>query len=115
MANSGSFTSSNYQGRAVRFEWSVASQNIENNYTDINWTFKGYGNATSSWYYTHNAYLNINGSRVYTQGSGAIKLSNGTVLKTCTTRIYHNADGTKSFGADCGAGIYTTDVNCTGS
>ena len=115
MANSGNFTSGNYQGRAVRFEWSVASQNIEGNYTDIDWTFKGYGNASSGWYYTHNAYLNINGSRVYTQGSGAIKLTNGYVLKTGTTRIYHNADGTKSFGADGGAGIYTNAVNCTGS
>lgn len=115
MANSGNFTSSNYQGRSVRFEWSVASQNIEGNYTDISWTFKGYGNATSSWYYTHNAYLNINGSRVYTQGSGSVKLTNGYVLKTGTTRIYHNADGTKSFSADGGAGIYTNAVNCTGS
>ena len=115
MANSGNFTSSNYQGRAVRFEWSVASQSIEGNYTDINWTFKGYGNASSSWYYTHNAYLNVNGSRVYTQGSGAIKLANGTELASGTTRIYHNADGTKSFGADGGAGIYTNAVNCTGS
>ncbi len=114
MANSGNFTSSNYQGRSVRFEWSVASQNIEGNYTDINWTFKGYG-GSSTWYYTHNAYLNINGSRVYTQGSGSVKLTNGYVLKTGTTRIYHNADGTKSFGADGGAGIYTTAVNCTGS
>jgi hypothetical protein len=114
MANSGNFTSSNYQGRAVRFEWSVASQSIEGNYTDINWTFKGYG-GSSTWYYTHNAYLNVNGSRVYTQGSGSIKLSNGTVLKTGTTRIYHNPDGTKSFGADGGAGIYTNAVNCTGS
>ena len=114
MANSGSFTSSSYKNRSVRFEWSVASQNIEGNYTDINWTFKGYG-GSSTWYYTHNAYLNINGSRVYSQGSGAIKLSNGTVLSSGTTRIYHNADGTKSFGADGGAGIYTTDVNCTGS
>jgi len=115
MASSGNFTSSNYQGRAVRFEWSVASQSIEGNYTDINWTFKGYGNASSSWYYTHNAYLNINGSRVYTQGSGSVKLTNGYVLKAGTTRIYHNADGTKSFSADGGAGIYTNDVNCTGS
>ena len=114
MANSGSFTSSNYQGRSVRFEWSVANQSIEGNYTDISWTFKGYG-GSSTWYYTHNAYLNINGERVYTQGSGSVKLSNGTVLKTGTTRIYHNADGTKSFGADGGAGIYTNAVNCTGS
>ena len=115
MANSGSFTSSNYQGRSVRFEWSVANQSIEGNYTDISWTFKGYGNASSGWYYTHNAYLNINGERVYTQGSGSIKLTNGYVLKTGTTRIYHNNDGTKSFSADGGAGIYTTAVNCTGS
>lgn len=115
MANSGNFTSNNYEGRAVRFEWSIASQNIEGNYTDINWTFKGYGNASASWYYTHNAYLNINGSRAYTQGNGAIKLSNGTILSSGTTRIYHNADGTKSFSADGGAGIYTNSVNCTGS
>ena len=114
MANSGNFTSSSYKNRSVRFEWSVASQNIEGNYTDINWTFKGYG-GSSTWYYTHNAYLNINGSRVYSQGSGAIKLSNGTILSSGTTRIYHNADGTKSFGADGGAGIYTTDVNGSGS
>jgi len=115
MANSGNFQTNKYQVRGLQFNWSVASQSIEGNYTDINWNFTGYGGDANVYYNTRNGYLNINGSKEFTQGSGAVKVFNGTVLASGTKRIYHNADGTKSFSADGGAGIYTSAVNCTGS
>lgn len=116
MANSGSFDTSKYGGvRGLRFNWWVNSQNIAENYTDIGWNFVGMGSSASTWYYTANGYLNINGARVFTQSSTKVQLKVDTVLASGTTRIYHNADGTKSFSADGGAGIYTYGSYQTGS
>lgn len=116
MANSGSFQTNKYGGvRGLQFNWWVNSQSIEGNYTDIGWNFVGYGSNSSTWYYTLNGYLNINGGRVFTQGSSKVQLAVGTVLASGTTRIYHNADGTKSFSADGGATIYNYGTYQTGS
>lgn len=114
MATSGSFETNKYSIRGLRFEWWRTGYSIEGNYSDISWTFKGYGGGTK-WYYTKNGYVNINGSRVFTQGDTKVQLSDGTVLASGSTRIYHNADGTKSFGADGGATIYNYGTYQTGS
>ena len=114
MATSGSFETNKYSIRGLRFEWWRTGYSIEGNYSDISWTFKGYGGGTT-WYYTKNGYVNINGSRVFTQGDTKVQLGDGTVLASGSTRIYHNADGTKSFGADGGATIYNYGTYQTGS
>lgn len=113
---SGAFETSKYGGiRGLKFSWWQNSQNISGNYTDIGWNFVGSGSNPSTWYYTLNGYLNINGARVFTQDSSKVQLGVGTVLANGTTRIYHNADGKKSFGADGGAGIYSYGAYQTGS
>lgn len=116
MANSGSFTTSTYGGvRNITFNWWLNSQDISGNYSDIGWNFVGSGSNSSTWYYTLNGYLNVNGGRVFTQSSTKVQLKVGTVLASGTTRIYHNNDGTKSFGADGGATIYSYGTYQTGS
>ena len=67
---SGSFTTSAYSGRSIKFSWSLKSQSIKDNTSTIEWTFAGSGTGTS-WFYTQNSYLNINGARVYTQNGTA--------------------------------------------
>ena len=116
MANSGNFQTNKYGGvRGLQFNWWLISQDINGNYSDIGWNFVGYGSNSSTWYYTLNGYLNINGGRVFTQGSSKVQLAVGTVLASGTTRIYHNNDGSKSFGADGGATIYSYSTWETGS
>lgn len=116
MASNGSFSTNQYNGRrGLTFSWWVKEQKTSENYTIIGWNLTGNG-ATDSprWYQTQNGYVNINGSRVWTQ-SGSVNLYSGTVLASGETRINHNTNGEKSFSADAGAGIYTYAVNCTGS
>lgn len=117
MASNGTFTTGAWKGvRSITFNWWVVSQDISGNYTDIGWNFVGSGSNANSWYYILNAYLNINGSRVYSQGDkNKIQLKVGTVLASGTTRIYHNSDGSKNFGADGGGTIFDYSVWQTGS
>lgn len=116
MASNGSFTTNAYAGiRSITFNWWVVSQDISGNFTDIGWNFTGSGSHANSWYYVLNGYLNINGSRVYTQNSTKVQLYVGTVLASGTTRIYHNSDGSKSFGADGGGTIYNYGTYQRGS
>ena len=75
MANSGSFTTNTYGGvRNITFNWWLNSQDISGNYSDIGWNFVGSGSSASTWYYTLNGYLNVNGSRVFTQSSTKVQL-----------------------------------------
>lgn len=114
MANSGSFNTSGYSGRYLVFSWNVASQDIANNRTVINWTLKGAGGSTTNWYKSGNFKVLINGQQVY-YSSTRINLYNGTTVATGSYTINHNNDGTASFGAYAEAGIYAVAVNCTGS
>lgn len=118
MATSGSFQTNEYHGskhKGLQFNWSRTGYDIAGNYSDIYWEWVGFG-STSGYHELHNSYLNVDGERVYTQKSGTSKqLYNGTVVASGTKRIYHNNDGTKSFSADGGGGVYTNAVNCTGS
>lgn len=114
MANSGSFNTSAYSSRYLTFSWSVASQDVANNRTTINWTLKGAGGSTTSWYQSGNFKVVINGVQVYYSAT-RIQLYNGTTVASGSYTINHNNDGTASFGAYAEAGIYTVAVNCTGS
>ena len=114
MATSGSLNSSDYQGRKLRFEWTRTSVDTANNKSTISWTLKGYGDASSSWYYAGNFKVKIAGSVEYSSAD-RIKLYNGTEIASGTKTITHSADGTKSFTVYIEAGIFTNAVNCTGS
>ena len=114
MASSGSFNTSGYSGRYLNFSWSVASQNIANNQTTINWTLKGAGGATNNWFKSGNFQVVIDGAVVYSSAT-RINLYNGTVVASGSYTITHNADGNRSFSASAQAGIYYVAVNCSGS
>ena len=68
MASSGSFNTSSYSGRYLTFNWSIASQDIGNNRTVINWDVKGAGGSTTNYYKAGNFKVVINGSTVYETG-----------------------------------------------
>lgn len=114
MASSGSFNTSAYSVRYLTFEWSVASQDIGNNRTVINYTLKGNGGSTSAWYKAGNFKLVIDGQQVYFSDA-RISLYSGTVVCSGQFTIGHNSNGTRSFSAWAEAGIYTYAVNCSGS
>ena len=116
MASSGSFNTSGYSGRYLTFNWSIASQDIGNNRTVINWSVVGAGGSTTSWYKAGNFKVVINGSTVYETGQNdRISLYNGTTVASGQATIGHNSDGTKSFSASVEAGIYTYARNVSGS
>ena len=114
MASSGSFNTSGYDGRYLRFEWSVASQSTSSNSTKINWALKGAGGSTTSWYMAGAFKVQIDGNTVYSS-SNRIQLYNGTTVASGTYTLNHNSAGKKSFSAYAEAGIYTYAVNCSGS
>lgn len=114
MASSGSFNTSGYSSRYLNFSWSVASQNIANNQTTINWSLKGAGGATNNWFKAGNFQVVIDGAVVYSSAT-RINLYNGTLVASGSYTITHNADGNRSFSASAQAGIYTVAVNCSGS
>lgn len=114
MASSGSFNTSAYSVRYLTFNWSVASQNINNNRTVINYSLKGAGGSSTRWYTSGNFKLVINGTTVYSSAT-RIDLYNGTIVCSGQFTISHNSDGTKNFSASAEAGIYTYAVNCKGS
>lgn len=114
MASSGSFNTTGYQGRYLKFSWSVSSQSVANNTTTIAWTLKGAGTASSSWYRSGNFKVVINGSTVYSS-STRIQLYDGTLVASGNFTMTHDTAGNKTFTASAEAGIYTTAVNCSGS
>lgn len=114
MASSGSFNTSGYSGRYLRFEWSVKSQSVATNSTVIHYVLKGAGGSTTIWYQSGNFKLVIDGRTVYSS-STRIRLYNGTVVTEGDFTLKHTSDGTRSFGAYAEAGIYYVAVNCSGS
>ena len=109
MATSGSFNTSGYNGGGYpdhyTFSWSLVSQSISGNYSDISWKVVGAGGSTSGRYTNvKQKYVTVNGS---TQSNDTVvQTKNGTVAFSGTTRIYHNSDGKKSFSASCGGAFY---------
>lgn len=116
MASSGSFNTSGYEGRYLKFSWTEKSQSVANNTTTISWTLKGAGTGKSGWYMAGNISLYIDGKKVYSRArDDRFELWNGTTVASGTHTFTHNADGTRTFTASAGAGIYTYDANCSGS
>ena len=116
MASSGSFNTSGYDGRYLKFSWSVQSQSVANNTTKIAWRLEGAGTGSASYYKAGNFKVVIDGSTVYSTGQNdRINLYNGTLVASGTYTFTHNSSGAKSFTASAQAGIYTYAVNCSGS
>lgn len=113
MASSGSFKTTNYDGRYLVFSWETTNKNVANNTTTISWKLMGDGGG-STWYSAGNFQVVIAGETVYAS-SARIQLHDGTTVATGSYTFKHNSDGTKSFTASAQAGIYTVAVNCTGS
>ena len=113
MATSGSITTGTCQGRSLTLSWTLSSQSVSDNYSNISWYLKGSGSA-SGYVNAGNFKAVINGTTVYSS-STRIALYNGTTVASGTAKITHNTDGTKSFTLSCQAGIYYYDVNCTAS
>lgn len=117
MATSGSFNTTGYQGRYLAFSWEVKSQSVADNTTTISWYLRGAGD-TTSYYYTQNIKVTIDGVTVFTHlldVDGQILLRNGTVVTSGTYTFSHNNEGNHSFSAYVEAGIYNWAVNCKGS
>ena len=113
---SGSFNTSGYDGRYLKFSWSIKSQDIANNKTIISWTLKGAGGSSDYYYAAGNFKVVIDGVTVYSKGSNdRINLYNGTTVASGTATLSHDNEGKKSFSASAQAGIYYFAVNCTGN
>lgn len=112
MALSGSVsTNTGMDGRYYQLSW-TATQSIANNTSTISWTLKAVG-AGTMWEAERTVYVNIDGASVYSK-TDYVERYAGTV-KTGTTTISHNSDGTKSFTVSLGAAVYYSNVTCTGS
>lgn len=116
MANSGSFNTSGYEGRYLQFAWSIpdGGQSISENKTKINWTLTGRGTSQAGYYLSGNFKVVIDGTTVF-QSADRIQLRDGTLVASGSVTLAHKSDGTRSFSASAEAGIYTYDVNCSGS
>lgn len=115
MAKSGSITTNESHGRSVKLSWSLSSQSVENNQSTLSWSITGAGSA-SGWVMTGGFKAIINGTTVYSTSTDTrIQLYSGTSVASGTTKITHNADGTKSFSLSIEAGVYTYAVSVTAS
>lgn len=117
MAKSGSLNTGSYKGRYLQFSWTARDPDVANNKTTIDWTLKGAGTASSSWYMAQNIKVLINGATVYNFpiADGQVKLYEGTVVKTGSYTFTHKDDGSQTFTAYVEAGIYSWAVNCKSS
>lgn len=119
MATSGAFETNSVSGaypspNRVRFQWSLRSQSVSGNYSDIDWNVRGWGGQSSGyWIINFASNTDINGSRV--QSKGQFTMYHNSVFGSGTKRIYHNSDGSKTFGASNSSKIYQNAWNSSGS
>lgn len=93
MARSGSFNTNSVAWTYVTFNWSVVSQDIQNNRTTISWNVslnQDAGLSISAEYF----YLDIDGSRQLSVTNKTIKVGE---FGSGTLTFDHNADGNRSF------------------
>lgn len=115
MALSGSLSTTKYEGRYLKLDW-TATQDIATNTSTISWSVVGAGTSTTGagWYMTGPVQVVINGKTVYSS-STRFKLYVGTKVASGTLKIEHNPDGSKSFSASMKAAIYEASYNKSGS
>lgn len=104
MALSGSVSTGEMEGRSMSLQW-TASQSVTSNTSTVTWKVVATG-SYSSGVMVREITAKINGNQVYHTDNLGTKLSAGTVVASGTVTISHNADGTGSFSAYIGAGIY---------
>ncbi len=104
MALSGSITTDEMSGRSLTFQWS-AWQSVASNSSVINWSVVATGSYTSG-VIIHEITCKINGATVYHADNYGQKVSAGTVIASGTWYQGHSSDGTGSFNAYIGGGIY---------
>lgn len=108
---SGAFTTDSKEGRWLRFDWYVAKQDAEGNYTDINWSLSGGG--VSGYVSCCNFKVIIDRATVY-EANGWVDVWLNQVVASGTKRIYHNDDGTKTFQASAYVSIYSSGDRSSG-
>ena len=114
MALSGAFTgTTGNQYIFPTIKWS-AVQSIDGNYSDVTATL--YYSRSNSGYTTTGTWsggITINGSR--TSGSKYLEISyqSGTLAISATTRVYHNADGSKDITISADGSIGGTSLSST--
>lgn len=120
MALSGSFATSAYISESNKkttlvFAW-TATQSIASNTSTITWTLKGDRGGASGYLKSGNFKVVIAGETVYSTGmSDRIELRDGTLITSGTYSFTHADDGSKSFTVSVQGGVYTYDVNVSGS
>lgn len=110
MASSGSYNMSSSYG-TIRVEWWVISQSTSGNYTRVGWRAVATW-ASNTWLQVYSCNIWINGAQVLARGSAQTwggQFANGEI------NIGHNNDGTKVFGSNGNAAIYTAATNASGS
>ncbi len=95
MASSGQIQTNTAFGY-VRLAWSIASQNVANNTSTINYTLSINRTSSISSTASKDYSIKINGITV-ASGTNTIGGSGTKTLKTGSTTIAHNGDGTKTF------------------
>lgn len=113
MASSGSVDSGGYQGRVLRVEWGTNNTSPDNNTRSIWYKVTAVG-GSSSQYYHHNDYVNINGTRVYT-GSNSHSVKTGTVLASGNLSINQSSTMTLTIEMHGGIYSYSDNINKTQS
>lgn len=113
MASSGSFQNAFRTGYALRVEWKINSQSIEDNTSNV--TVTAYLVSSGSSYTINSSAektvnLVINGTTYTKTASGLANLSGGQkkALFAKTVTIAHNADGSKSIPIYCTFGLKVT-------
>lgn len=124
-ATSGTIVNNFRTGYRVQISWSVNSQNIANNTSNV--TVKAQLVATSSGYYisstaTKYGSLTINGTTYNFTFSAGLSGGQTKTVFTKTVDIPHNADGSKTFSMSTTlgikvtlSGVYWGDVSASGS
>lgn len=116
---SGSLSTSGYNGRYLTFSWSLSGQDVGGNTSTISWRLYGDGpewvEDGVTWYYCRNVELKIDGSVVYSSGSDSpVELRSGTEVASGSYTLSHQSDGTKAFGVNIQAALYSWSVNVSG-
>lgn len=109
MATSGTIKSSVYKSHLwLTFNWS-ATQSIANNTSTVSWNLKLHWDARINFSTSKSGSVTVNGTKYsFTYTGGASGNSGSKVLKSGSTTITHNADGTKSFSASASFNINIT-------
>lgn len=98
MASSGTIKSSVYRSHLwLTFEWSQSSQSIADNTTTISWNLKLHWDASINFSASKSYSVTVNGSTYSGNYTGGASGSSGSkTIRSGTTTISHNTDGTKS-------------------